>query len=169
MSVVEAEIVSGPSFLAPIGSNLTTKQNLFVQYYLELRNGVKAAKAAGYSGNNNVLNQTAQDNLRNPTIRESIEKAYKSRLLSSDGVLAELSDLALAPTDDPHVKPGDKIRAAELIGKFHRLFVDKVETETSLSDGDVTRLSESIANAILEAAAQRRAKMLEKGPDSESV
>lgn len=166
MSVVEAEIVSGPSFLAPIGSNLTTKQNLFVQYYLEHRNGVKAAALAGYDCVDvNSLNQIARANLQNPTIRQAIEDHYKSRLLSKDGVLAELSDIASSPWrehievkyDDQgnvvhaQLKLADKIKAAELVGKFHGMFTERSESVNVNIELNGSDLSAILAGALTDA------------------
>lgn len=164
MSAHEAEIVSSPSFLAPVGSNLTTKQNLFVQFYLEHRNGTKAARLAGYLGDVNSLGKQAHDNLNNPKIRDAIEQNYKSRLLSKDGVMAELSDIASAPwkefvsvkTDDEgnvvdaQLRLTDKIKAAELVGKFHGLFIERSESVSlniDLSGGDLASILQGALSA----------------------
>ena len=166
MSVTESEI----TFLPPPGSKLTTKQNLFVHYYLEHRNAFKSAKLAGYQGNDDTLRQVGAENLAKPYIREAIESHFKGRILSADGVLAELSDIASSPWrehvevkygDDGEVlqanlRLSDKIKAAELIGKFHKLFTDKTESEVSLSDQDVSRIGESLMSSLVEAAERRR-------------
>ena len=63
----------------------------------------------------------------------------------------------------------DPQSALEKLGRFHKLFTDKVETETSLSESDIDRLGQSIMNACLEAARRRRQAALPAGstPDSE--
>lgn len=170
MAAIEVEIISSPGFLPPTNSELTTKQHLFVQYYLETRNATKSAELAGYQGNAITLGAVGKENLQKPLIREAIETAYKSRHLSADGVLAELSDIASAPWKDfvevkygdngevlpAVVKLTDKIKAAELIGKFHKLFADKAESEVSLSDQDVTRIGDQLVSSLMEAASRRR-------------
>lgn len=170
MSALEPQIVSSPSFLPPANSDLTTRQNLFVHYYLETKKGNEAARLAGYSGDDASLRAIASENLTKPNIREAIETAYKQRHLSADGVLAELSDIASAPWKDfvevkygengeilPAVlKLSDKIKAAELLGKFHRLFADKTDVEVNLSDQDVSRIGEQLLASMMEAASRKR-------------
>ena len=143
-TVLESLVVSlvpTPHLLTTLSDDFTSKQKLFIYYYLEHKNGTKAAKQAGYAGDDNVLAGVAYENLRKPQIRNEIDNYYKSRLLSKDGVLAELSDIASSPwrehvevkTDDEgnvvhaQLRLADKIRAAELVGKFHGAFIEKTE------------------------------------------
>src|SRR5687768_4076781 len=121
---------------------LTIKQRLFVEAYIETRNGTEAARRAGYAGDDYVLGVQAHDNLRNPKIKVHIENRIKSHIISANEVLKELSDIATADWREflqvkygkdgevIHARPalGDKLRALELSGKYHKLFTEKVET-----------------------------------------
>jgi phage terminase small subunit len=120
---------------------LSLKQTLFVEQYLITRNGREAAKLAGYKGNDATLRQVAAENLAKPYIRAAIDQRLRSTILSANQVLAELSDVAFADwrefieiitdkdgnTVDVKLRLGDKLKALELVGKYHKLFVDKLE------------------------------------------
>lgn len=74
--------------------------------------------------------------------RETAQVKLGRKIATADEVKAELTDIALAPWQEfvelKHDKDGDvlsaqlkltdKIRSLELMGKTHKLFVDKVET-----------------------------------------
>ena len=49
--------------------------------------GVKAARAAGYQGDTNTLNQVARDNLQNPTIHARIQERIEGVAATADEVL----------------------------------------------------------------------------------
>lgn len=120
---------------------LTVKQKLFVEHYLATRNGVEAARLAGYSGNDATLRTVAWENLTKPDIRTEIEARLRPFILSANQVLAELSEVAFADwrefieivtdklgnTVDVKLRLNDKLKALELVGKYHKLFTDKVE------------------------------------------
>ena len=50
----------------------------------------------------------------------------------------------------------DPLAALEKMGKFHKLFTDKTESEVNLSDQDVNRIGESLMSSLMEAAERRR-------------
>jgi phage terminase small subunit len=77
-------------------NKLTDKQQLFVLHYLECLNGTKAAKLAGYNGEDNALAVIAYENLRKPHIRAAIDAEIKARAMGADEVLTRLSDMARA-------------------------------------------------------------------------
>jgi hypothetical protein len=88
---------------------------------------------------------------------------------SGDEVLAEIGEIARAPWEKfievKHAESGevipsilklsDKLKALELAGKAHALFVEKTETNLSESAGE--KLAEQFFN-LLQQAAQRRAE-----------
>jgi hypothetical protein len=54
---------------------LTLKQEVFTEHYIANGgNGVQAAKAAGYQGDTNTLNQVARENLQKPTIQAAVQE-----------------------------------------------------------------------------------------------
>lgn len=120
--------------------DLNNRQKLFVIHYLETRNGTQSAKLAGYEGSDDVLAVTASRLLNHAKVKEALESYFKSRILSANGVLSELSDIAFAPLSDmeakvtengiipPILRPADKIKSLELVGKFHGLFMERSES-----------------------------------------
>jgi phage terminase small subunit len=110
-------------------AKLTAKQQAFVDAYLGEAKGVatQAARLAGYKGSDNVLAKQGHDNLRNPKISTLIaERLATSPLaLSRARVLALLSACAQGAGGDE--KASDRIKALELLGKYHRIFADRVE------------------------------------------
>lgn len=62
----------------------------------------------------------------------------------------------LQPVIEQEYEIHDPQAALEKLGKFHKLFTDKTETEISLSDSDVDRLGDSIIRAMMEAASRKR-------------
>ncbi len=74
----------------------TDKQRLFCIFYANSKNGVRAAREAGYSGSYDTLNQMARQNLQKPTIREAIENLLAETLMSEIKIDSCLADIALA-------------------------------------------------------------------------
>lgn len=131
---------------------LTAKQTLWAEYYIQHRNGTKAARLAGYKGDDNAHAVVASRNLRNAKIRAYLSERYAAVAMCSDEVLMRLANIARASLGDfcddlgvidwPKVaaagypiksfKRGDKIefesklRALELIGKAHGLYITKI-------------------------------------------
>jgi len=143
---------------------LTAKQKLFIYYYLESPIGTRAAKLAGYAGNDRTLTSVATENLRKPLIRDALEEVYRSRMMSSSHVLAELSDIATAPWRDfvevktndqgdtvhAQLRLADKIRALELTGKYFKLFTERTETETTLTPQSAAMVAQVLAETLLD-------------------
>lgn len=73
---------------------LTGKQDLFTEYYAEELNGTKAARLAGYKGNDNALAVMGNKLLRNTKVRDKIEELLDAKKLSPGEVLARISDQA---------------------------------------------------------------------------
>lgn len=155
---------------------LTEKEKVFIIEYLKCFNGAQAARNAGYSERS--IYSIAYENLRKPEIRKEIDARLKEVRMSSDEVLARLSDFARGShrpfvkisddgfisfdfsnpeaVDSLHlvkkvetkrsrrlngkdesaeewedefvrVELNDPVRALELIGKYHKLFVERQE------------------------------------------
>jgi hypothetical protein len=134
--------------------DLNIRQKSFVDNLMQLKVGWKAAEAAGYSGDNATLRSTASDLLTNPNVRAYYEERLAEMAVSSTEVLAELGEIArwnLSDEKSP-VRAADKLKALELAGKYHRLFVDRVETEAhsdpSRLAGDLTAVLGVVREAI---------------------
>ncbi len=129
---------------------LTEKQKRFADYYIETGNMTEAAIKAGYS--KKTARVIGQENLLKPAIKNYIDKRLKEleekRVASATEVMQLLTSAMRGELEEEVVvvesigdycsearvvkkKIGlkDRIKAAELIGKRHRLFTDKVQVE----------------------------------------
>ena len=116
---------------------LTEKQKRFIDYYVETGNATEAAILAGYS--EKTAKQIGSENLSklDSYIKERLKPIDNKRIADADEVLQYLTAVMrgeVKDTFDFDTSVRDRNKAAELLGKRHRLFVDKVEQE---STGDV--------------------------------
>ncbi len=131
-------------------NELTQRQRLFVEAYIgpAQGNAREAARMAGYSGDENALSQRAFELVRNPKIAELIGVRVGEAVMRANEVLSELSAIAKADWQnfleirrdkegdiiDATLKLSDKIKSLELLGKFHKLFSDRVDLSVQVSD-----------------------------------
>ncbi|EGT4142059.1 terminase small subunit [Clostridium perfringens] len=131
---------------------LTPKQKAFAEYYIETGNATEAARKAGYKGKN--LNRIASENLSKLDIKSYIDEKMKEleskRIAKAEEVLEYLTRvlrgeeteqvvvventgdfMSEARLVDKELSAKDKIKAAALLGKRYRLFVDKVEADVN--------------------------------------
>ncbi len=109
--------------------SLNHKQQLFVESYLGAANGnaTEAARMAGYK----------QPHSQGPRLLENVGIASRVRErvaevgMTADDVLSELAAVARLPYDGDPKAVQNKVRALELLGKHHKLFVEKQEVEHS--------------------------------------
>lgn len=128
---------------------LTAKQQRFCDEYLIDLNATQAAIRAGYSVK--TAYAIGQENLKKPMIKNYIEKrmAEKEAELIADStevmkyltsVLRGQSESSVLARDDIGAdrvikKPPDekeRLKAAELLGKAHMLFTDKIQQEVDM-------------------------------------
>jgi phage terminase small subunit len=129
---------------------LTQRQRLFVEAYIGPASGNArtAARMAGYSGDDNALSSRAFELMRNPKIAELIGVRVQEAVMQSDEVLSELSAIAKADWQNfleirrdkdgepisATLKLSDKIKSLELLGKFHKLFSDRVDLNVQVGN-----------------------------------
>jgi hypothetical protein len=167
---VSTELVNvKPAPIQSVALKLTIRQKSLVDNLLECKDRWKAAELAGYTGNRTTLSQTAYETLKLPHVQAYYAERLQAMHCSGDEVLAEIGEIARAPwekfIDIKHSESGevipsilklsDKLKALELAGKAHALFVEK--TETNLSDSAGEKIAEQFFN-LLQQAAQRRAE-----------
>jgi len=134
-----------------MASGLTARQANFVNEYLIWFNATKAAKLAGYTGNNNTLAVTGYELLRNPKISEAISRRLSESAMSADEVLMRQAEIArsdigefLEQTEDGEVSirltdaKTNAPKRTHLIKritqrKVVRTMKDMTETETTLT------------------------------------
>lgn len=110
---------------------LTPKQELFVREYLIDFNGTRAAIAAGYSEDS--ARQIGSENLSKPYIVEAIASQAKERTesaeITTEYVLKTIKSIAddCANKIEDTYQPQVALKGLELLGKYLKLFTDKVE------------------------------------------
>lgn len=129
---------------------LTEKQRRFCDYYIETGNATESAIKAGYSKKS--AKETGYENLTKPHLKsyidEQLDKMHSERVADGQEVLEYLTSIMRGEQKeetligrgegeqgitDIEVGAKDRIKAAELLGKRHSLFTDKVELEGDVS------------------------------------
>ncbi|MDH2460351.1 terminase small subunit [Clostridium perfringens] len=131
---------------------LTPKQKAFAEYYIETGNATESAIKAGYS--KKTARVIGQENLLKPALKSYIDEKMKEleskRIAKAEEVLEYLTRvlrgeeteqvvvventgdfMSEARLVDKELSAKDKIKAAALLGKRYRLFVDKVEADVN--------------------------------------
>lgn len=124
-------------------STLTEKERIFADEYIKTTNATQSAIKAGYAENSASV--TGSKMLRKPKVRKYIddvmEKRSKNTIATADEVLEYLTKVMNGEEKDAFgldASIADRTKAAELLGKRHMLFTDKVkldaEIEIDISD-----------------------------------
>ena len=124
-------------------TNLTDKQLLFATEYIKTANATQAALKAGYSENS--ARQQGSRLLSNANVSQYIQQHMEQKnintIATADEVLQYLTRVMNGEEKDAFgldVSVNDRTKAAELLGKRHMLFTDKVkldaEIEIDISD-----------------------------------
>ncbi|AFC61933.1 terminase small subunit [Clostridium phage phi8074-B1] len=119
---------------------LTEKEHKFAHAYVETFNLVESAKRAGYANSGN-LRSMAYELSRKPHVRQYI-KELKNEILEDEVASAKqtlnfLTKVMNNEFESIHSNrsflPKDRIACAELLGKYHALFTEKVETNNNVN------------------------------------
>lgn len=124
-------------------STLTEKERIFADEYIKTTNATQSAIKAGYAENSASV--TGSKMLRKPKVRQYIDEVMESRskntIATADEVLEYLTKVMNGEEKDAFgldTSIADRTKAAELLGKRHMLFTDKVkldaEIEIDISD-----------------------------------
>lgn len=126
-----------------LAQKLTKKERIFADEYVKTANGTQSAIAAGYS--EKTARSKASQLLTKVNVRQYIDAVMNERskdtIATADEVLQYLSRVMNGEEKDAFgldVSVADRTKAAELLGKRHMLFTDKVkldaEIEIDISD-----------------------------------
>ncbi|MDU4780640.1 MAG: terminase small subunit [Veillonella sp.] len=124
-------------------STLTEKERIFADEYIKTTNATQSAIKAGYSEKS--ASSKGSQLLRKVKVRKYIddvmEKRSKNTIATADEVLEYLTKVMNGEEKDAFgldASIADRTKAAELLGKRHMLFTDKVkldaEIEIDISD-----------------------------------
>ena len=73
---------------------LTYRQLAFVDHYVTIWDGAKAARAAGYKGRDENMRRIAWENLQKAAIKEAIKRRVSLNAMTASEALARLADIA---------------------------------------------------------------------------
>ena len=124
-------------------NTLTEKERIFADEYIKTTNATQSAIKAGYSEKS--ASSKGSQLLRKVKVRKYIddvmEKRSKNTIATADEVLEYLTKVMNGEEKDAFgldASVADRTKAAELLGKRHMLFTDKVkldaEIEIDISD-----------------------------------
>lgn len=124
-------------------SKLTEKERIFADEYIKTTNATQSAIKAGYAENSASV--TGSKMLRKPKVRQYIDAVMNERskntIATADEVLEYLTKVMNGEEKDAFgldASIADRTKAAELLGKRHMLFTEKVkldaEIEIDISD-----------------------------------
>ena len=120
---------------------LTDKQRMFVKEYMRDLNATQSAIRAGYSEDS--ARAIGCENLTKPNIQEAIAKEMEERTqkveITAEYVLSNLKKVA-----ENSMKRNDSAganKSLELLGKYLKLFTEKVETTNTNANASYQALS----------------------------
>ncbi len=116
---------------------MSEKQKAFCDFYIETLNATEAARRAGYS--EKTAKSIGCENLTKPNLKEYIElrlaEMEAHRVADGEEVLQYLTRVMRGEEKDSFDMDAslqDRTKAAELLGKRYRLFIDKQEISGTL-------------------------------------
>jgi phage terminase small subunit len=122
---------------------LSAKHKLFAAEYLKDRNATRAALSAGYS--KRTAYSQGQRLLKHVEVSEYLQKKSDRHLekldISVDYVLTTIRQTISAALFEKEFGPAFK--GLELLGKYHKLFTEKIEHSGLIEHVDLTQLNES--------------------------
>lgn len=143
-----------------LAQKLTKKERIFADEYVKTTNGTQSAITAGYS--EKTASVTASKMLRKPKVCQYIDAVMNERskdtIATADEVLEYLTRVVRGEEKDAFgldVSVADKTKAAELLGKRHMLFTDKVKlsAEVEIDISDRMKKARSRSNEVQQSTA----------------
>jgi phage terminase small subunit len=113
-----------------MNGELTTKRRLFVEAYLASPNATQAAITAGYS--KKTAYSIGQRLLKNVEISKALEERIETAIITTDEILTDVKSIAKSSDKD-----SDRLKAYELLGKHLAMWIDKSESNVTVSKIEV--------------------------------
>lgn len=143
-----------------LAQKLTKKERIFADEYVKTTNGTQSAITAGYS--EKTARSKASQLLTKVNVRQYIDAVMNERskntIATADEVLEYLTRVVRGEEKDAFgldVSVADKTKAAELLGKRHMLFTDKVKlsAEVEIDISDRMKKARSRSNEVQQSTA----------------
>ena len=143
-----------------LAQQLTKKERIFADEYVKTTNGTQSAITAGYS--EKTARSKASQLLTKVNVRQYIDAVMNERskdtIATADEVLEYLTRVVRGEEKDAFgldVSVADKTKAAELLGKRHMLFTDKVKlsAEVEIDISDRMKKARSRSNEVQQSTA----------------
>lgn len=143
-----------------LAQKLTKKERIFADEYVKTTNGTQSAITAGYS--EKTARSKASQLLTKVNVRQYIDAIMSERskdtIATADEVLEYLTRVVRGEEKDAFgldVSVADKTKAAELLGKRHMLFTDKVKlsAEVEIDISDRMKKARSRSNEVQQSTA----------------
>lgn len=143
-----------------LAQKLTKKERIFADEYVKTTNGTQSAITAGYS--EKTARSKASQLLTKVNVRQYIDaimiERSKDTIATADEVLEYLTRVVRGEEKDAFgldVSVADKTKAAELLGKRHMLFTDKVKlsAEVEIDISDRMKKARSRSNEVQQSTA----------------
>lgn len=143
-----------------LAQKLTKKERIFADEYVKTTNGTQSAITAGYS--EKTARSKASQLLTKVNVRQYIDAVMNERskdtIATADEVLEYLTRVMCGEEKDAFgldVSVADRTKAAELLGKRHMLFTDKVklDAEVEIDISDRMKKARSRSNEVQQSTA----------------
>ncbi|WP_369901141.1 terminase small subunit [Bacillus manliponensis] len=146
---------------------LTKKQQAFIEEYSRCFNGTQSAIAVGYSPQS--ARHTAYKLLQQPNVKkalaENLEQIKDERIVSATELLVHMSNILRGEDEEEmiflnpksgevvkgsrRVTPKDRLKAGEMLGKYHGILKERHEIEKTTFVVDIEGIDEVILNERL--------------------
>lgn len=150
--------------------NLTPLQELWLEHFIQngLKDGTDAARKAGYKGTDEVLRSRAYKNINHPAIKARIRERIEAVGISSDQILQELAQIALASVGDvAKVEGGQLVLDGEAVLVRGHLIESIRTSESTSQHGGSVAMSIKMQPRIKALELLGRHLELWKGPEAE--
>jgi phage terminase small subunit len=131
-----------------MSDQLTGKQKMWADAYIETLNATEASRRAKYSGDDNVLAKQGYCNVRNPKIMAYVRAQLEQHAVSPEEIILRLSDILRGDIGDVLNSSGgiDPLEAVRK-GKSHLIKRIKIKTITT-EDSDITETEIELHDAL---------------------
>ena len=113
---------------------LNKRQLRFVEEYCVDLNAAQACIRAGYS--KHTARTIGEQNMRKPHIKAEIDKRLNAKSQEINITAKMVLDGIMEIAFKSDAKDTDRLRALELLGKYLKLFTDKIEQETRITTNE---------------------------------